>query len=330
MMIVKESSVNYAPVSNLAMVLPSRVRARLEPLVKPFGDCAWYDDIDGAVAAASDADLIWLTFHAHDNHDLDRVLAAGTRLRWVHTTMTGVDFLDLKALARRGVMLTNGAGIPAEPIAEHVIMCMLAANRGLSELVLAQSRQAWIKPNSEPRELAGCQALVIGYGHLGRAIAAKARALGVEVVGVRRTQSSEPGVVAGDEWRGSLATADFVVLCVPLTDQTRHLIAATELAAMKPGAWLINVGRGGLVDEDALVESLHAGAIGGAAIDVVEHEPLPPDHPLWSAPRLLITPHVSWVSNRTDERAVELFTRRLRQFVDDPATMPVVDAALGY
>jgi len=329
-MIVTESSVNLPAPDGLTMALPSRVRDRLEPLVESVGRCAWYGDVDGAVLASRDADLIWLTTRMLKGEDLDRVLAGSRRLRWVHLSMTGVDFLDLGAVARRGVVLTNGAGIAAEPIAEHVIMCMLAASRGLSELVLAQSKGTWAKPTAGFRELAGSRALVIGYGHLGRAVGMKARALGVEVIGARLHESDEPGVVTGQSWRQVLPTADFVILCVPLTPNTRQLIGAAELAAMKPGAWLINVGRGGLVDEDALLASLHAGSIGGAALDVVQQEPLPPEHALWSAPRLLITPHVSWVSHRTDERAVELFMLRLRQFIEDPGAMPSVDLEAGY
>jgi len=210
------------------------------------------------------------------------------------------------------------------------MMFMLAASRKLHKLLRAQSAGEWTKAAAGGDELAGCKALVIGYGHLGRAIARRARALGVIVTGVRRSPSDETGVVDGTAWRELLPESDFVVLSVPLTPRTRRLIGADELAAMKPGAWLINVARGAILDEGALLEALESGHLGGAALDVFDKEPLPPEHPFWAQPNVILTPHVSWVSSRADERAVDLFAARLGQFLEDPETMQTVNLEEGY
>jgi phosphoglycerate dehydrogenase-like enzyme len=330
MMIRLQSSVNSATVSGATMALPSRLRARLEPRLEGLGKGLWYDDIEGAMQASRQSDLVWLTVGRLKREEVRQLLDDSPRLRWVHVNMAGVDRLDLEPFAERGILLTNGAGLAAEPIAEHVIMFMLAGRRRLHDLLRAQSQGIWTKAAAGGDELSGSSALVIGFGHLGRAIASRARALGVDVTGVRRRPSSEAGEVGEDGWRQLLPTSDFVILSLPLTPRTRHLVGAAELAAMKPGAWLINVARGAIVDEDALLEALRQDHLGGAALDVFEQEPLPPEHPFWAEPKLILTPHVSWVSSRADERAVELFSVRLQQFLTNAAAMPVIDLAEGY
>lgn len=318
-----------SPTEPPIVLLPSRHRSRL-------GDarCApvWYEDVDEAAAAADGIDAAWLSgFAAADvvSRLLDR---GGGRLRWVHYSSTGVEHMRLLEFRERGVMLTNGAGLYADPIAEHVIMCMLAARLNLLGLIRAQALATWAPEAESLQELQGSVALIIGYGALGRAVGVRARSLGVTVLGARRRddEPAEDGVSSGESWRALLSVADFVVLALPATPETRGIIGEAELVAMKAGAWLVNVARGSLVDEDALVDALSSGHLGGAALDAFQNEPLPPTHPFWSMPNVLLSPHSSWRSSRLDERDVALFTDNLHRFRDGNTLRNVVDLDAGY
>ena len=230
------------------------------------------------------------------------------------------------------MILTNGAGLYAQPIAEHVIMCMLAARLNLLGLVRAQSAGIWDPEVESEHELQGSVALILGYGALGRAVGDRARALGVTVLGARRRGDApiEDGVSSSDTWRAQLPEADFVVLTLPSTPETRGILGEPELASMKAGAWLINVARGSLVDEGALVDALSSGHLGGAALDAFQNEPLPPAHPFWKLPNVLLSPHSSWRSSRLDEREVALFSDNLQRFIDGDRLRNVVDLDAGY
>lgn len=311
------------------ILIPSRYRSRLADT-----SCVpvWYEGIDEVVAAAAETDAVWLSgFAAGDvvSRVLDR---GGRRLRWLHYSSTGVEHMPLGEFHERGVTLTNGAGLYATPIAEHVIMCMLAARLNLLGLVRAQAAETWAPEIESEQELNGSVALILGYGALGRAVGARARALGVTVLGARRRSGSpwEEGVSSGDTWREHLPEADFVVLALPATPETRGIVGERELAAMKAGAWLINVARGTLVDEAALLEALSTGHLGGAALDAFQTEPLPPAHPFWALPNVILSPHSSWRSSRLEEREVALFSDNLRRFIDRDALQNVVDLDAGY
>ncbi len=311
------------------ILIPSRYRSRLADT-----SCVpvWYEGIDEVVAAAAETDAVWLSgFAAGDvvSRVLDR---GGRRLRWLHYSSTGVEHMPLGEFHERGVTLTNGAGLYATPIAEHVIMCMLAARLNLLGLIRAQAAETWAPEIESEQELNGSVALILGYGALGRAVGARARALGVTVLGARRRSGSpwEEGVSSGDTWREHLPEADFVVLALPATPETRGIVGERELAAMKAGAWLINVARGTLVDEAALLEALSTGHLGGAALDAFQTEPLPPAHPFWALPNVILSPHSSWRSSRLEEREVALFSDNLRRFIDRDALQNVVDLDAGY
>ena len=311
------------------ILIPSRYRSRLADT-----SCVpvWYEGIDEVVAAAAETDAVWLSgFAAGDvvSRVLDR---GGRRLRWLHYSSTGVEHMPLGEFHERGVTLTNGAGLYATPIAEHVIMCMLAARLNLLGLIRAQAAETWAPETESEQELNGSVALILGYGALGRAVGARARALGVTVLGARRRSGSpwEEGVSSGDTWREHLPQADFVVLALPATPETRGIVGERELAAMKAGAWLINVARGTLVDEAALLEALSTGHLGGAALDAFQTEPLPPAHPFWALPNVILSPHSSWRSSRLEEREVALFSDNLRRFIDRDPLQNVVDLDAGY
>jgi phosphoglycerate dehydrogenase-like enzyme len=234
---------------------------------------------------------------------------------------------------RPDVEVTTASGIHAIPISEHIIGAILAFSRGFLRALAAQREGRWDRYS--PDEAAGKTLGLIGYGPIARRTAMLAQALGMEVRVLRNTPQAtpDPGVAqvyGPGELRALLAASDYVVLAAPLTPATRHLIDAAALAAMKPGAVLINISRGGLVDEPALVRALQEGRIGGAALDVFAEEPLPPASPLWALPNVLITPHLAGANPHYNRRATELFCDNLRRYLAGAPLLNRVDPQRGY
>jgi phosphoglycerate dehydrogenase-like enzyme len=259
---------------------------------------------------------------------------AAKRLRWVHTRAAGVDRGQLQPLARfqeRAITVTNGSGVSSIPIAEYVALALLLAAKGMPQLLAQQHERVWKKPAAS-KELAGTTAMLLGFGDVGRAVAARIAPFGVDILAVRRSPSPEAGieVIGPSAWRARLATVDWLIVTTPLTDDTRHLVGAAELAAMRDDAWLVNVSRGEVVDQDAVAAALQAGAIGGAVLDVTEPEPLPADDELWGLPNAIVTPHCSWVSPEFLPRATELFLDNLRRWCAGASLRNVVDLEAGY
>jgi phosphoglycerate dehydrogenase-like enzyme len=265
-------------------------------------------------------------------------LETPTRLRWIHTGAAGVASLLHAELVESDVVLTNSAGVHAPPIAETVIGMMLHFARGLDRAVRAQQEAewcpgAWESSENGIRELGGATLGLVGYGGIGREIARRARALDMRVVALRRSTAPDElaEVLTGADALGLLLErSDFVVLCLPATAQTRGMIGRRELERMRPGAVLINVARGSIIDEAALVDVLSAGRLRGAGLDVFAAEPLPPDSPLWRLPHVLITPHVSATSPRYWEREGELILTNVRRYLAGEDLLNVVDTAAGY
>lgn len=235
------------------------------------------------------------------------VLPAMTSLKVVQTLSAGVD--NIRARVPQGVLLCNGRGIHDTSTAELALTLTLASLREVPRYVRQQDRAEWRAGFAE--SLADKRVLIVGYGAIGEAIEARLLPFECEVVRVART--ARPGVQSIDELPALLPEADVVVLIVPLTDQTRGLVDADFLGRMKPGALLVNVARGAVVDTAALLEALHAGRI-RAALDVTDPEPLPAEHPLWSAPGLLISPHVGGASSAMWPRAHRLVREQLERF----------------
>ncbi len=235
-------------------------------------------------------------------------------LRWLHTFSAGVDNPWFQALRARGVRLTTSSGANAVPIAQTVMLYLLALSRDLARWSDAQRRRAW-----EPHamiELQGLTLGVVGLGPIGLEVARLGAALQMRVVGMRRTpQGDEPcetwPMARLDEL---LPQLDALVLALPLTEDTRHLLDGRRLALLKRGAWLVNVGRGALIDEAALVAALQSGQLGGAGLDVFEVEPLPPESPLWSMPNVIVTPHNSGDSPGNLHRATAIFLDNLARW----------------
>jgi phosphoglycerate dehydrogenase-like enzyme len=237
------------------------------------------------------------------------------RLRWLHTFSAGVDNPWFQALRARGVRLTTSSGANAVPIAQTVLLYLLALSRDLARWSDAQRRHAW--ETHSMVDLQGMTLGIVGLGPIGLEVARLGAALRMRVIGVRRTpRGDEPcetwPMARLDEL---LAQVDALVLALPLSEDTKQVLDARRLALLKRGAWLVNVGRGGLVDEAALVAALESGQLGGAGLDVFEVEPLPPESPLWSMPNVIVTPHNSGDSPANLHRATAIFLDNLARYV---------------
>ncbi len=261
------------------------------------------------------------------------------KLRWVQITAAGVEGLLDSELARSGVTLTTASGIHAVPIGEYVMGAMLSFAKGLPTAMRAQAERTWRPYLAE--ELYGKTVGILGLGAIGSYVAKLAKADGMRVLAIRRSaQQREPGQKAGiadvDELLSPsdlpylLSQADYLVIAVPLTAESRGLIGEQELQSMKPTARLINISRGAVINETALVRALEEGWIAGAALDVFEQEPLPGDSELWGMDNVILTPHISGGTPVYMERAVELFCDNLRRYLAGEPLRNVVDLQRGY
>jgi len=265
-----------------------------------------------------------------------RAFAAARALRWVHSPAAGVGGMLFPGMKESTVLLTNSRGMSAAAVAEHALMLMLASARRLPEAILAQAGRRWICNDlAGLPTLRGLTVAIVGLGAIGRELARMTAGLGMTVIGTRR-ETGEPlpgGVseaVGPDDLRLVLPRADFVVLAAPLTAVTRGLIGAAELRLMKPTARLVNVGRGRLVDESALIGALGRREIAGAALDVFEHEPLAEASPLWSLPNVIVTPHAGGFRADYWEAAVGLFAENLDRYLKGEHLANIVDKVAEY
>lgn len=268
-----------------------------------------------------------------------RQLQDAKRLKWIHSTAAGVAQLMYPELRDSGVVVTNPRGIFSAPMAEHAIGLMLALARNFPDSVRQQDRAQWAQQAlwdlpQHLTELNGRLLLIVGFGSVGKELARRAKAFNMRVWGVSRSGKGDTALAERifpvAELAAALPQADFVVIAAPETPETRRLIGAEEIAQMKPGARLINVARGSLLDEAALLRALEGGKLGGAAIDVAASEPLPPESPLWKAPNLLITPHTSAISDRLWERETSLLMEQLDRWFDGRELLNRVDFSRGY
>ncbi len=282
-------------------------------------------------AMLSEADILWDLPAAAD---LDFL----SRLRWVQTTSTGVGrAAHALGLAQRNVLVTTARGVHAGPLAEFVFMALLAHFRGLAELRALQAERRWVRGCGE--EIAGRTLVTLGAGDLARGCARVAAAFGMRVIAIAR-DPSRAGAHAKlfDEihpvsaMHDALARADAVVVTVPHTPQTEDLVDAQAIAAMRPGAAFVNIARGAVVDETALIDALSRGHLGFAALDVARIEPLPPDSPLWSMPNVLISPHSASTVSGENAKITDIFLHNLRGWLDGrrEAMRNVLDPVLMY
>jgi D-2-hydroxyacid dehydrogenase (NADP+) len=301
-----------------------------ESVAEVFPPAAFRDalgPVDPTVVVVDSADgladldaLVTLAFE-------ERFLDAG--LDWIHSIQAGVDRFPLEAFADRGLTLTNSTGIHGDVVGETAVGYMLAFARRLHVARSNQERREWRRPAWDAAfPLRRETACVVGLGTLGRGIAGRAAALGMDVVGVKRTPTPVDGVdrvYPPAELHAAVADARFVALAVPLTDGTTGLIDAAALEAMRSDAYLLNVARGPVVDQDALVDALDDGVVAGAALDVFETEPLPSESPLWDREDVIVTPHAAGMTDDYADRVATIVRENLRRLAsgESPANRVV-------
>jgi phosphoglycerate dehydrogenase-like enzyme len=263
------------------------------------------------------------------------VIAAGPSIRWVQHHSAGVEAcLESPVIKDRGILLTNVQGVLAPTMAEHVIGMALAFGRRLTEYVEHQRGGLWRRASTPEFTLNGKTMLLAGLGGVGTAVADRAHALGMTVIAVRNSTRPGPPSVSrvgqSEDLLSFVKEADIVVDTLPLTDETRGTFNAKVFSAMKPGTWFINVGRGETVVTADLVAALQSGQLAGAGLDVVDPEPLPPDHPLWRMPNVIITPHVAANSEMNIDSRWLIYRANLRRYLVGDRMLAVVDADRGY
>lgn len=287
-----------------------------------------------AIEKAADADGVEARFLAPE------FLAKATKLVWTHASSAGVDrFVGMSALKERpSIVVTNSRGVHGPAIADHAMGMLLSLTRRFPDYQASQRLKQWgiAEREDAPRAVAlqGKTVLIVGIGGIGSEIARRAHGFGMRVIATRRSDAiTEPFVEKvgkPDALAAMLPEADVVAICVPLTNETENLFDAAMIGRMKKGAYLINIARGKIVDTAALMAALKDGSLAGAALDVTDPEPLPADHALWTAPNVVITPHVAADGKLTDERWWALYKENIRRFGAGEPLLNCVDVKAGY
>jgi phosphoglycerate dehydrogenase-like enzyme len=302
-------------------VLPASVRSLLEERLPDWIEARWWDGTEALAALAPQAEIGW--FDLHEKPPVLRAVEWAGALRWLNTSYAGVDWLPLAELQSGGVALTCGTGLTSTQVAEFAVMTMLAVAKDYRAVVRAQERREWLDVAPGIRDLAGSRALILGNGAIGQAIGRALAAFGVEVLPV--TSGGPQG------WRNDLPEFDWIVLALPGTPDTKGIIGAAELAAMKDDAVLVNFARADCVDQDALVAALREGRLAAAVLDLTDPEPLPAEHPLWALSNAHITMHLSGIPTPASQaRAAERFLRNCDRFRAGEPLEAGVDLGRGY
>jgi D-2-hydroxyacid dehydrogenase (NADP+) len=311
----------------ILLTLPPEVRREYHDAIRdafPEHKVDLVGDVSQVDEYLPDADVL-ITFAPHLREHADEVFRAAGKLKWVQALGTGVDNIVDRPALRRDVILTRMHAIHGPPMAEAALMAMLALSRDLPRLIRNQKNRHWERWPA--RLLKGKTVGILGVGAIAEVLAPRCRMMGMCVVGI----SSSPRDVAGfdsmvsrDDLAEAVRELDYFVLLTPYSKDTHHLVDARVLAAMKPDAYLINLARGGVVDEDALLEVLRFGGIAGAALDVFSQEPLPQDHPFWTLPNVLITPHVGGFNDGYARQAIPLVLENIRRFLAGDTMLNVV------
>lgn len=276
------------------------------------------DTLDEARRELADADAFVSSGRYYSRELADILRNSAPNLRWIQTIAVGLDPFKFHGIPD-GVIMTNAAGLKGKTVGEHAFAILLGMLHQLPEMERRRQNRSWDDGSLRRTVVSveGVKMLVLGYGSIGREIARKAKAFDMQVVAINR---SGRGDGPADEVRpvsdlsSILPDCDVVMLCLPLSGETRHLIGATQLRSMKPSSVLVNVGRGLVVDQNALFEALDAKAIAGAALDVYEAEPLPEESPLWDLPNVVLSPHVGGAAGRTYEKFADFLSENVRRF----------------
>jgi phosphoglycerate dehydrogenase-like enzyme len=283
----------------------------------------WGAELDTALAQASGKEASAVT-----------LAEVAPNLRWIQLTSAGADRLLNSGFIEGGVTVTTVSGLHATPIGEYILSVMLMWAKGAPQTMRAQLKHEWTR--FAPRELHGKTVGIVGIGHIGAEAARLAKAFGCRVIATKRsatTEHSEPyadAIYPPGELHRVVAESDYVIVCVPLTPETRGMIGDAELRAMKPSALIVNIARGPVIAEAALLQALREGWIAGAALDVFDQEPLPADHPLWDMENVILTPHISGGTEIYNERAVDIFAANLRRYLAGDQLENIVDPKRGY
>ena len=308
-------------------VMSGLIRPLLEAQRPADLDVRWFMSTEQALELALLADIGW--FDLNDKAEMFKIISAATNLKWLNSIYAGVDGMPLAQLKLQGTIVTNGVGINAITIAEYVVMAMLTVAKGYRDVVRAQDKHDWLMDSPGKVELFGSKALLLGYGAIGKLVEERLNAFGVDVTVVRR--SAGPNTLTPDQWRAQLGEFDWVILAVPATPETENMIGADELGTMKPTATLINIARGSVVDQDALVTALTDNQIGAAFLDVTTPEPLPAEHSLWSLDNAHVTMHLSGrAQDKMFIRSAERFLQNLKRYRAGEPLSPLVNLELGY
>jgi phosphoglycerate dehydrogenase-like enzyme len=292
---------------------------------------------DSAVATAdAQAILHW----SASRETLRQVFLACSRVRWIHSRNAGLDNLLFPELIASPIPLTNGSGVFSQSLGEFALAAILYFAKDFARMLRNQKSQRWERFDVD--EISGQTVGIIGYGDIGRAVATRAGAMGMKLLALKRHPPAEgdpipaPGQPLIDRFYTPsqmpemLASCDYVVVAAPLTTETRHMVSDAEFAAMKPSAIVINVGRGPVIDQAAMVRALAAGQIRGAGLDVFEHEPIPAGDPIWSLDNVLISPHTADRTSTWLDEAMKFFLEQYERFSKDQPLKNVVNKQLGY
>jgi phosphoglycerate dehydrogenase-like enzyme len=284
----------------------------------------------------------------HELADADIVISRGLKpeqvraakkLKWIYSAAAAIHPLMIPEIVNSNILVSNASAVHGPVVAEHAMAMIMAIGRRIDLAVKAQTRHRWTQEEiwvstPPPRDIAGSTLLVVGLGHIGTPLVRHAKAIGMRVLAVRehpeRGAEGADAVYATGDLQRILPEADFVLLCAPVTPATERAFARQQFAAMTGDAYILNVGRGALIDEPALIEALREHRIGGAALDVTSEEPLPADSPLWDLDNCMITPHTAGISPKLWERQYTYFTGNLRRFLAGQPLLGLVDKAKGY
>lgn len=281
-----------------------------------------------AIPHAGEADALLV---ALGRAPLQAVWPHARRVRWIHTRPAGVDHILFPELVESDVVMTNSRGVFSFSLAEFAVLGLLFFHKDVRRLLSSQAAARW--EVYEPGALRGRTLGIVGFGDIGRAVAAVARPFGVRIVALRRTSSPDPladEVLPAARLLEMVARVDDLVVSAPLTADTHHLVGEAVFRTLRPGAVLVNVGRGPVVDETSLLAALDQGRLRGAALDVFEQEPLPPDHPFWRMENVLVSPHSADHTAGWEANTMGPFLENLRRFRDGEPLLNPVDKRLGY
>ncbi|MDP9412664.1 MAG: D-2-hydroxyacid dehydrogenase [Pseudomonadota bacterium] len=314
----------------MKVAVSAYLKSVLGERLPPELEVAWFANAEEADHAVAGAEVVLLDL-LNGPARLGAVIESGKSLKWVSSSFAGIDRYPLDLISRRGLLFTHGGGINAVAVAEWAVMSVFVLAKGFHQVVLMHERAEWGTQPYGTAQVAGSKILLIGYGYIGKEIHRQLVGIGADVTLVRSRADPANGVLGPEDWKSRLPEFDHIILSAPGTRDTRHMIGAEELQAMKKTAGLINIARGSLIDQDALVAAVRAGEITGAVLDPTQPEPLPSEHPLWHTPGITVTAHLAGRSTSTHrERAADLFLENLRRYRAGEKMINLVDPARGY